>query len=70
MTLDALVRMANQIAANQSHLPDDEAVAAVGKHLQSFWAPSMQRDLQEAVAAGDVELNPIALRAVEQLQPA
>jgi formate dehydrogenase subunit delta len=70
MTVDALVRMANQIAANQAHLSDDQAVAAVAKHLKSFWAYSMQRDLLDAVAAGTVDLDPIALRAVEQLQPA
>jgi len=70
VTVDALVRMANQIAANQSHLSEDEAVAAVAKHLKSFWAYSMQRELLDALAAGTVELDPIALRAVQQLQPA
>jgi formate dehydrogenase subunit delta len=65
-----LVRMANQIAANQSYLPDDQASAAVAAHLRSFWTPTMQRELAEAVADGSAELNEVALSAVRQLQPA
>ncbi|MCZ3386805.1 MAG: formate dehydrogenase subunit delta [Actinomycetia bacterium] len=65
-----LVRMVNQIAVNQTHLPDDEAAAMVAQHLTMFWAPAMQRDLLAAVDAGDADLNEVALRAVRQLEPA
>ena len=65
-----LVRMVNQIAINQGHLPEDEAAALVAQHLRMFWAPAMQRDLLAAVDAGHADLNEVALRAVRQLQPA
>jgi formate dehydrogenase subunit delta len=42
---EALVRMANQIAANYRYLPEAEVEAAVANHLRSFWAPSMRAEL-------------------------
>jgi len=65
-----LVRMANQIAVNQSHLPDDEAADVVASHLTMFWAPAMRNELVAALDAGDADLNEVARRAVQQLQPA
>ncbi|MCZ3387670.1 MAG: formate dehydrogenase subunit delta [Actinomycetia bacterium] len=62
--------MANQIAVNQAHLSDDDAVALVAQHLTMFWAPALRRDLQVAAESGDTGLNAVALRAVRQLQPA
>ena len=70
MGLGDLVRMADQIAANQAHMSDDEAAGVVANHIRLFWAPAMQRDLRDAVASGEVELSPVARRALEQLQPA
>ena len=35
----ALVRMANQIAANVAHHPHDQAPAEITAHLRSTWAP-------------------------------
>jgi hypothetical protein len=61
--------MVNQIAVNQAHLPDDEAAVLVAQHLTMFWAPAMRRDLRVAVESGDADLNAVALRAVQQLQP-
>jgi formate dehydrogenase subunit delta len=69
MSASDLVRMANQIAVNQSHLPEDEAAAVVATHLKMFWAPAMLRDLLAAVDAGTADLNEVALMAVRQLQP-
>lgn len=69
MSVTDLVRMANQIAVNQVHLSDDDAVALVAQHLTMFWAPAMQRELLAAVESGDAGLNEVALRAVRQLQP-
>jgi formate dehydrogenase subunit delta len=69
MSATDLVRMVNQIAVNQSHLPADAAAALVAEHLRMFWAPAMQRDLLDAVASGDADLSDVALRAVQQLQP-
>ena len=69
MSATDLVRMVNQIAVNQSHLPADDAATMVAEHLTMFWAPAMRRDLLDAVASGDAELNEVARRAVQQLQP-
>jgi len=65
-----LVRMVNQIAINQAYLPEDEAVDVVASHLTMFWAPAMRTDLLAAAASGDAGLNEVAMRAVQQLQPA
>jgi formate dehydrogenase subunit delta len=65
-----LVRMANQIAANQSYLPADQASKAVANHIAAFWTPAMRRELAVAVDAGDAELDAVALSAIRQLQPA
>ncbi len=62
-----LVRMANQIAANFHAYPEDEAVAGVAMHLQSFWEPRMLADLKAAVAEGRAEgLDPLAEQALTQ----
>lgn len=69
MSTKDLVRMVNQIAVNQVHLPDDEAADVVTSHLTLFWAPAMLDDLLAAVDAGEANLNEVARRAVQQLQP-
>ena len=70
MSVRDLVRMANQIADNQSHLPVDEAADLVAKHIASFWTLTMRRELVDAVDDGTAQLNEVALRAIRQLQPA
>lgn len=69
MSVADLVRMANQIAANQGYLPPDRASAAVAAHIASFWTPGMRRELVEAVDNGTAQLNAVALNAIRQLQP-
>ena len=70
MSVADLVRMANQIAANQSYLPPDQAADLVAKHIAAFWTPTMRRELVEAVDDGTAQLNEVALSAIRQLQPA
>jgi hypothetical protein len=70
MSVADLERMANQIAINQSHLPDDEAAAVVATHIAAFWTPGMRRELAAAVDEGTAQLNEVARLAVQQLQPA
>jgi hypothetical protein len=69
MSVTDLVRMADQIALNQSYLPPDKASAAVAAHIAAFWTPTMRRELVVAVDAGTAQLNEIALNAIRQLQP-
>ena len=42
--LDSLIRMVNQIAANNTHR-GDTAAEYVHTHLKKFWARSMKRQI-------------------------
>jgi formate dehydrogenase major subunit len=61
--LDALVRMANQIAAQQVHLGHDEAVATTAAHLRSFWERGMIDELGDARPSS---LSEVAAAAIDQ----
>lgn len=61
-TIDTLVRMANQIAANLMHEP--EPAAATAEHIELFWDPRMK----DAIRAYDgADLTPVASEAVRLL---
>ncbi|MDI5984298.1 formate dehydrogenase subunit delta [Halomonas sp. M4R5S39] len=63
-----LVRMANQIAANLSGgRREDEAVAGICHHLETFWARPMKRRLIACLEEENTELVPLARRAARQL---
>jgi formate dehydrogenase subunit delta len=62
-TLDNLVRMANQIAANLAHEPDP--VAATAQHIRSFWDPRMRAMILAAPAG---TLSPAAQSAIDRLR--
>ncbi len=64
----ALVRMANQIAANVAHHPHDQATAEITAHLRSTWAPSILADLVAYLDGGGLDLTPLAAAAAEQLR--
>ncbi|HET7902271.1 MAG TPA: formate dehydrogenase subunit alpha [Candidatus Nanopelagicales bacterium] len=63
--LEALVRMANQIAANNDGEGLDAAAAAVALHLDSFWTPTMKADLVAHASSGAGGLAPAVLAALE-----
>lgn len=67
--LEALVRMANQIADNYASLVPDEAAAAVARHIRRFWAPSMRAELLAWYREGGAGLDDIPRAALSQLQP-
>jgi formate dehydrogenase subunit delta len=64
------VRLANDIAAQFTHKPLDEAAEAIATHVRAFWEPRMRAALLQHLAAGGAGLDPIALRAAELLRPA
>lgn len=64
------VRLANDIAAQFTHRPLDEASRAIATHMRAFWEPRMRAALLEHLAAGGAGLDPIALKAAELLRPA
>ena len=47
----SVIRMANDIARNQAHLPTADAAALIASHIRSFWDPRMRAELARLVAA-------------------
>lgn len=63
-----LVRMVNQIAANLSGGHDEqEAVAGICRHLETFWARPMKRRLVACLEREDNTLAPLARQATRRL---
>ena len=63
----ALVRMANQVAANNEAEGLDPAAAAVATHLDQFWTPGMKADLVDHASTGAGDLAPAVLAALERI---
>ncbi|HXJ02812.1 MAG TPA: formate dehydrogenase subunit delta [Micropepsaceae bacterium] len=64
---DTLVRMANQIADFFKVQSEPDAVAGAANHIRMFWDPRMRAKMAEHLAHGGAGLNPIALKAVQQV---
>jgi formate dehydrogenase subunit delta len=64
---DTLVRMANQIADFFKIQSEAGAVAGTADHISRFWDPRMRAKMAEHLAHGGEGLNPIALKAVQQV---
>ncbi|MBY4675434.1 formate dehydrogenase subunit delta [Marinobacterium arenosum] len=63
---DHLVRMINQIAANNLHHDDVESAATmVAGHIRKFWARPMKQQISAYLQQGGDQLSPVARRAVE-----
>jgi len=70
-SMDTLVRMANQIADFFKIQSVDLAVAGTADHIRKFWDPRMRAMMTQHLAHGGAGLNPIALKAAQQVcQPA
>ena len=61
-TVEKLVMMANQIAANLAHEPDP--AFATAEHIRLFWDPRMRQLIR---AHGTDGLSPIAVAAIAKL---
>ena len=61
-TVERLVHMVNQIAANLA--TDNDPVAATAEHILLFWDPRMKRLIQENDKAG---LSLVAAAAINRL---
>ena len=64
--LEALVRMANQIARQFTYEPETE-VANVARHLSKFWEHEMRVDLARAIEGGTVTVDQAVVEAMAQL---
>jgi len=63
-SVDKLVHMANQIAANLTHMPHAEAVHVVSEHINKFWDPRMRKGILAAAQAGGAGFTPVVKEAV------
>ncbi|MEH6577827.1 MAG: formate dehydrogenase subunit delta [Amphritea sp.] len=63
--LASLIKMANQIASNNTHIGDEtEAAEMVANHLSKFWARSMKQQIIEYKESDGSELLPVASLAI------
>ncbi|KAA0098993.1 formate dehydrogenase [Mycolicibacterium sp. P1-18] len=62
------VRLVNDILANLSYLPDDEAATALAGHIERFWDPRMTGRLRERVTADATSVSTVVVAAVAQLR--
>jgi len=64
-----LIKMINQISANNRHHGDDaQAAEQVATHLKKFWARSMKRQIIDYADKDGSELNPVSRLAVARLK--
>lgn len=64
-----LIKMVNQIGANNLHHGDDaQAAELVATHLKKFWARSMKRQIIDYADTDGSELSPVSRLAVARLQ--
>ena len=61
-------RLGNDIVRHFAHLPEEQAVESVVRHMETFWDPRMRRDLRALVAAGDVALDPLLVLVAGRLR--
>ena len=66
--LQSLIKMANQIADNNTHTgTSDDVASLVTNHIQKFWSRGMKQQIIEYQSNGGESLNPIASKAVNNL---
>ena len=65
-----MVHRVNEIARFWEAYPHDEAVAGVADHIRKFWEPRFRRQLVEYAGGAGTGLRPLALEAINALEPA
>ncbi|WP_239023802.1 formate dehydrogenase subunit delta [Salinicola corii] len=64
-----LIKMVNQISANNLHHGDDaQAAELVATHLKKFWARSMKRQIINYADTDGGELSPVSRLAIARLK--
>ena len=68
MSVDKLIRMANQISSFFRSYPEDQAIKGIHDHLIAFWTPGMRLTLAAyAGQEGEDKLDPLAVNALLSL---
>lgn len=68
MADEALIRMANQIAANLVPYGDEAAISKTAEHIKSFWEPRMREGIAKIATESPDKLSATALAAVKVLE--
>lgn len=63
-----LVMMANQIAKAFAIQGEARAVPEIATHIKKFWDVRMRATIREHVAAGGAGLDPLALKALQEMR--
>jgi formate dehydrogenase subunit delta len=64
MSIEKLIRMANQIAGYFRSYPEEQAVKGIHDHLFAFWTPGMRRTLLSYASQDDGKLDPLVVEAM------
>lgn len=64
-SVEKLVMMANQIAANLAR--ENDPAGATAEHIRLFWDPRMKAMI---ASHGETGLSPVAIEALARLNPA
>lgn len=66
--LNSLIKMANQIADNNTHVGSSDDIAnQVANHIQKFWSRSMKKEISQYQQSNGDALSPTAKKAIEKL---
>jgi formate dehydrogenase subunit delta len=68
MSPEKTIRMANQIATFFQSQGEDEAVAGVADHINSFWEPRMRTQLLEMLESGEAGFHPSVVAALPKIR--
>lgn len=66
---EKLIHMANQMAANLTHMSQADAAAIVAEHINKFWDPRMRKGLLAAAQAGGTGFSPVVKEAAVSVRP-
>lgn len=67
--LNNLIKMIDQIVANNLHHGDNDRVTDIAAdHLQKFWARSMKQQIIEHANSAQAELLPLTRVTIEKLE--
>lgn len=68
MSVEKLVRMANQIAVFYRSYPEDQAIKGIHDHLAAFWTPGMRQALVAHTLQETAPLDPLVIKALLAFQ--
>ncbi|PKW28100.1 formate dehydrogenase subunit delta [Phycicoccus duodecadis] len=65
--LPPVARLGHDLVRNFEALPPEKAAAEIATHIRKFWEPRMRRELLAHIRLGDAPVDPLLVRAAEDL---